>query len=229
MKKLHEDSMANVVTCAEEADTFGSEKADVSEVHLKRAQRCVKIARRQYPKATDTAIENAAYTLMSSTDDELTLIETALDEQGVPSWDEMMKEPAPKQKYAKTKDALPRKVVTLEELSPAAVKGLDAYRAYMRTGDARLFSEGVLYIAHKDPETRGCIELAGVVMGYMLSAGATFEETLKGIDFAHQHNLWVKETPRKVPCEPYPTEYTMGTKEPERQSYRTVYDCTFVG
>lgn len=94
MKKLHEDSMAN-----------GIEKADVSEAHMAKAQRCVKIARRQYPKAEDSAIENAANALMSSTADELTLIETALDEQGVPSWEEMMKDT--RKQY---KDAMPRKV-----------------------------------------------------------------------------------------------------------------------
>lgn len=89
-----------------------------------------------------------------------------------------------------------------------------------------------------------CTELGGVVIGFMLSAGATFEDALKGFDFAQQHDMWIKKTARRVPCEGYfsskheddeddgAEKRTTLDRKPDftsPSSFRTVYDCTFVG
>lgn len=202
MNKPHEDS--------------ASKGADF----YRKANRCVGIAKRQHPKAPGRVVEDAAYKLMSKTDDELTLLEKVLDEQGVEPAEELF-----------AKEVFPQPVIRFEDLSQAAVKGLDAYRAFMRKGDVEVFREGSLFIRAANSNVHTCTALAGVVLGFMLSAGATFEEALKGNSFASRHNWWIKQTARKAPGQSYP----IGEDDEDDSVFKayaveeTVYDCTFVG
>lgn len=202
----------------------------MSEDLAKRAKLCLEIATAQNPMGSADQIEDIAVALMHSPTSQLEELHAKLAVDSGVSFGELLNQfVVTDGEFQDSKfeaDSKPeREPVTFEDLSPAAQKGLDNFRAYMRNDALEFCRDGDLYVREKGD--RGTIiDVYGACAGFMMAAGATISEVAKGESFAHQHKMWIKKVPR--PIEPVVREDDEDDGE-EKISRRTQYDYKFVG
>lgn len=144
-----------------------------------KAQICVEIARHILgnPK-DDGGVENQAFALMSKSVQELEVMRQELGSVAV--------------------EGAAVETIHFEELSPAAVKGLDNFRAWMREARIPVTYDHVnrRYCLLQEGEPRvnaNLIGMFGLMMGVVLASEPDYAKAKKAAMFAlFNHNMWIR-------------------------------------
>ncbi len=85
--------------------------------------------------------------------------------------------------------------LSIEDLSPAAVRGLDAFRAYvnrsLKAKEAEIVTDGLMVYLRAQHQV-GCHDLYGMCSGFLASSGIEPQELNRALQFAGQHHIWTE-------------------------------------